>query len=316
MKVFIFYLAFLIFIIAFVPYFFSSCNNNRPAPDTMSLDMHNHNTGQSAKIGLEDYIVGVVCAEMPAGFEPEALKAQAVAARTYALRKISSDAKHENGADICTDFTHCQAFVLEDEARNNWGDKFDKYYSKIKAAVYSTAGQCLTYDDSYAMTVFHACSNGVTEKASEVWSSDVPYLQSVKSAGDTLKRDYITTNEFSYDDFISILENHLKKPVNKDENPIGDTELTSGNNVSVICLFGNNIKGTDIRKIFGLKSTAFELEYKDGKFVFSVSGNGHGVGMSQYGAQGMAQKGSTYKEILSHYYPGTALSVLNKNNKN
>lgn len=312
MKVLTFYLAFLIIIMTFIPYMLSSCiNDEKELLSTSEIKMYDNRTKEILNIGLEDYIVGVVCAEMPASFDDEALKAQAVAARTYTLRKTSGNT-HENGADVCNDFSHCQAFVNENEAKSKWQVDFKKNYNKIKNAVYSTSGECLTYNDEYAMTVFHSCSNGLTEKASDVWSSDVPYLVNVESTGDEIKKDYITKNEFKYDEFIQKLEDYLNKSIDKSLPPIGDISYTSGNNVASITLYGNNIKGTDIRGIFGLKSSAFSLEYENDSFIFTVTGNGHGVGMSQYGAESMARDGASYREILAHYYPGTIIYNLNK----
>ncbi len=312
MKVFIFYLAFLIMILTFIPYMLSSClYDESKVTANMEIKMYNHKTDKIAKINLEDYIVGVVCAEMPAGFNAESLKAQSVAARTYTLRKTAGKT-HENGADVCTDFAHCQAFIDKSEANAKWENDYNKNYNKIKDAVYSTAGECLKYENEYAMTVFHSCSNGITEKASDVWSKDVPYLLNVESTGDDIKNDYVTENKFTYDEFVDKLEDYLNKKLDIDSPPVGSINYTSGNNISDIVLFDNSIKGTEVRKIFGLKSTAFKLDYDGESFVFSVTGNGHGVGMSQYGAEGMARHGSSYKEILMHYYPGTNIYNLYK----
>lgn len=312
MKVFMFYLAFLIIIVSFIPYALTSCllNENKSMLGS-DITVYDHINKKNYSMNFEDYIVGVVCAEMPASFSVEAIKAQSVAARTYALCKSMDNSSH-NGADVCTDFSHCQAFATNEELKEKWGRTYYSNFKKIHKAVYDTAGLYLIYDSAPAMTVFHSCSNGITEKASDVWSSNIPYLTNVKSPGEEIYKDYNTQIKYEYNEFISILQTHLGKNIDTNCTPIGNIQQTSGGNVSSVLLFGNNIKGTDVRKIFSLKSTAFTLEHKDGYFVFNVSGNGHGVGLSQYGAEAMARDGSSYDEILKHYYPGTEFSNLNK----
>ena len=316
LKVFMIYLAFLIIFVSFVPYALTSCitdDNTQITGDDITV--YDHINNKNYIMNFEDYIVGVVCAEMPASFSVEAIKAQSVAARTYAFYKKEDNASH-NGADVCTDFSHCQAFVSEDELKKKWGKSYNSNFIKIQNAVYDTAGEYLVYNSIPAMTVFHSCSNGITEKASDVWSSDLPYLTNVTSYGEEIYKNYSSQVRFDYNEFVGILETYLERKIDTNYPPIGDVQQTSGDNVSSICLFGNNIKGTDVRKIFSLKSTAFTLDYNDGYFTFNVHGNGHGVGMSQYGAEVMARNGSSYDEILKHYYPGTEFAILNKQAKN
>ena len=162
------------------------------------------------------------------------------------------------------------------------------------------------------MAVFHACSNGITEKSSDVWSTDIPYLANVESKGDNLKKDYISYSRYSRNEFIKILENELKAKIDLACTPVGNIEYSSGNNIINIELFGHKFKGTDVRRMYSLKATSFTLEYDENEFVFTVSGNGHGVGMSQYGANAMSDEGYSYREILNHYYPGTQIRKMNK----
>lgn len=312
LKVFMFYLAFLIIFISFVPYALTSCltkDNNLIIGDDIAV--YDHVSNKTYKMKLENYIVGVVCAEMPASFSVEAIKAQSVAARTYAFYKKKDKATH-NGADVCTDFSHCQAFLSEDELKKKWGKGYDTNFKKLQNAVYDTSGEYLVYKSTPAMTVFHSCSNGITEKASDVWSSELPYLTNVKSPGEEMYKNYFSQVRFDYNEFVTILETNLETRIDTNYLPVGDVQKTSGDNILSICLFGNNIKGTDVRKMFSLKSTAFTLDYSDGYFTFNVYGNGHGVGMSQYGAEAMAKNGASYDEILKHYYPGTEFTKLNK----
>lgn len=313
MKVWILYLAFLILAIVFIPHFASEyiITDNTLDGDS-DIRLYDVSSGKTLTISLEDYIVGVVCAEMPAEFFDEALKAQAVAARTYAVKKIKSSASEHGDAELCTDFSHCQAYVSPEDIHKNWGDNYAKYMNKVKSAVFSTQGEYLVYNNEPAMAVFHACSNGITEKSSDVWGGDVPYLTNVESKGDSEKKDYVSYSRYSRDEFVKILEVELNSKIDITLTPIGNIEYSSGNNVVSIELFGNVLKGTDVRRMFSLKATSFNLEYDDSEFVFEVTGNGHGVGMSQYGANAMCAEGFTYREILNHYYPGTEIRKMNK----
>ncbi len=311
MKVIILYLAFLLCLLVCVPLGLNSCIHDDRELIKNEISVYNHTEKKIMNMDLEEYIISVVAAEMPADFSLEALKAQAVAARTYALRKFGEGYDEHYGADICTDFSHCQAFAENEQMKKNWGKNYDKKYNKIKDAVNLTAGEVLMYDGDFAITVFHSCSNGITEKASDVWGGDIPYLINVKSEGDKNKKDYISYAEFSYSEFKNKLTEFLQKDLPDNDIPIGDIESTSGENVGKICLFGENLKGTDVRKIFSLKSSAFELDFENNKFKFTVFGSGHGVGMSQYGADKMGEDGNSYRKILEHYYPNTEIE-LNK----
>jgi len=313
MKVLTLYLAFLIFIIVVIP--FTQCNkfmNILPDNDYNQIELYNHVNSKIEKLNLEDYIIGVVCAEMPAEFSSEALKAQAIAARTYAVRKIHFNSEDHQSGDLCTDHTHCQAYISKDEVKKKWGKNYSKYIEKVSNAVKSTAGEYLAYNGEPIMAVFHSCSNGITEKSSDVWGGDVPYLINVSSEGDIFKKDYITKIKFEYDEFVRILSEHFGNVDNSDI-PVGNIIYSTGGNVLNISLFGVTLSGKDIRTMYSLKSTAFDLEYADNIFTFTVYGSGHGVGMSQYGANSMAENGSNYKTILNHYYPGTVIANMNKN---
>ena len=311
MKVVILYLAFLILIFSFIPFAFVSCNKGGDINSKTTITLYDKENGKISDINLEEYIIGVVSAEMPAEFSAEALKSQAVAARTYALRKINKELPEHKGADLCSDFAHCQAYSDTKKLRDLWKKHYKKYSKKIKNAVVDTQGEYLEYDGEFAITVFHSCSNGITEKASDVWGGDIPYLKCVESKGDYLKKDYKTLLDFQKNKFVSRLEDFLKTNIDTSLKPIDNIKYTEGGNVEEITLFGNNIKGTDIRSIFSLKSSAFDLKVTDNIFTFTVYGNGHGVGMSQYGAEKMASDGISYNKILEHYYPGTKLKNLN-----
>jgi stage II sporulation protein D len=256
---------------------------------------------------MQDYLVGVVAAEMPAEFQPEALKAQAVAARTYALY-CANTSKHAD-AEVCTDYNCCQAWHSQQELEQSWGDGYEKNLALITEAVQATEGQYLSYDGAPVFAAFHASSCGATEDCGAIWSS-VPYLISVDSpeSADTVP-NYISTVELSALDFRdTILSAYPSaKLTGSADGWLGAVALDDSGRVSSVNIGGVDISGKELRELFSLRSTAFTLECSGQGFLFTVTGNGHGVGMSQYGANVMAADGSDYAQILAHYYPGTVL---------
>lgn len=266
--------------------------------------------GEVRTVSMADWLPGVVSAEVPAVFESEALKAQAVAARTYIMSRRSTGVAAHPEADLCDDPACCEAHLTEDALREKWGDSYETYLAKIASAVKDTDGEYLTYAGEPIQAVFHSSSPGYTEDASALWDA-LPYLVSVSSpeTGDDVP-NFVTEVEVSVSDFASSLR---AAGIDADLSGTPDTwvgDLTrdaSGRTVSAV-IGGASVDGAELRKIFALRSTAFSLEYVNGAFHFTVTGYGHGVGMSQYGANVMARGGSTYREILEHYYPGTQLS--------
>lgn len=292
-----------------------------PAPDASSPPRTNFEAGSDSEeflrvlIGDEpvemtmgDYIRGVVAAEMPADFGAEALKAQAVAARTYAMYGMENGGGHEN-ADVCADSGCCQAYRSDEELRAVWGDNFDKNLAAVKAAVTETDGEYLCYAGEPILAAFHSSSGGDTESSAAVWGSDRAYLRSVTSP-ETAEDvpNYNSTVTFSRLDLRdTILYAHPEADfTGEPASWIGETTLDDGGRVDEIKIGGVLMTGEEIRSLFSLRSTQFTLSY-NGEFVFDVVGYGHGVGMSQYGAKVMAQNGTGYREILAHYYPGTEL---------
>ena len=259
---------------------------------------------------LGEYLVGVVRAEMPASFETEALKAQAVAARTYTLYKMQTGGNHGEAADICTDSTCCQAYISEENARNNWGDAADANEAKIESAVRDTDGETILYGGVPILAVFHSCSAGQTRASGEVWVSDLPYLQAVSSPepADSIP-NYYSRAEFTAETFREkVLAAYPEADLSGDmgswlRNAVTDT----AGSVETVEVGGVTLKGTAVRSLLGLRSACFEWEAEDGKLVFYVTGFGHGVGMSQYGADEMAKEGADYREILTHYYTGVTI---------
>ena len=259
---------------------------------------------------LGEYLVGVVRAEMPASFQPEALKAQAVAARTYTLYKLQTGGNHGDTADICTDSTCCQAYISEDRARANWGADADVYEQKIEASVKETDGQAILYGGVPILAVFHSSSAGQTRKAGEVWQNDLPYLQAVASPENgAVIPNYYSRVEFTGEEFKAAFlaaypEADLSGPMS---GWLKNAVTDSAGSVETLEVGGVTIKGSRLRSILGLRSACFEWEVEDGKLVFFVTGYGHGVGMSQYGANAMAEDGADYVEILTHYYTGVTV---------
>ncbi len=264
-----------------------------PSPQTVRLLLSD---GQVASVGLEDYIYGVVCAEMPASFEPEALKAQAVAARTYALRKLSSGV-HAPDAQLCADPGCCQAYTAREP--ESWGDQARAYGEKIHQAVSATAGEVLTQDGQLIDAVFHASSAGYTAPAQEVWGAAAPYLVSV-STPETVD------NVPGFQEERAFTAQELEALLGSAE--LGNVTYWDWGGVHSMEVGGNSLSGPEVRQRLGLRSARFTVEARDGAFVFTTLGYGHGVGMSQQGANLMAKDGSDYREILSHYYPGTQLT--------
>lgn len=255
--------------------------------------IHNGNT---INIELEDYVIGVVAAEMPASFHIDALKAQSVIARTYALNKLSK------GVTL-TDNNSTQNYIDIDQMRNKWGADFDKYYNKIKDAVLSTEGTTLKYNDEYIDAVYFSTSNGYTEDSINVWENDIPYLKSVESYWDRDASSFFRTQTMDLNTFNSKLGTNIS---NGDE--ISIIERNSSSRVSKISVGGKIFSGVQFRNILGLRSADFDIGLNDNLLTITTRGYGHGVGMSQYGANGMAQNGYNYKQILSHYYSNVSIN--------
>ena len=256
---------------------------------------------------LEEYLLGVLAAEMPASFEYEALKAQAVAARTYTLYCAASG-KHSD-ARVCTDFACCQAWKNEAQMQADWGESFEKYRDKLSRALKDTAGEYLAYQGEPVFSAFHSSSAGKTESCGAIWS-ELPYLVSVDSPEDEGDvPGYISRLELSPLDFRDTLLHAAPEADFSGEEYtwIGETVYEESGRVDSVLLGNHLFSGTELRQLFALRSTAFTLEYTGQSFLFTVTGYGHGVGMSQYGANVMAREGADYTAILAHYYPGTVL---------
>ena len=270
--------------------------------------------GSVEELNIDEYLLGVVSAEMPADFEEEALKAQAIVARTYTIYMIENNKnKHEN-ADICDDSKCCQAWISKEDRMARWDEeKKEANWQKIENAVYSTAGKVATYNGEVINAFFHSNSGGKTEEVSNVWGGeDLPYLQSVETSGEDAYSQYaseitLTKEEFEskvkekYPDF-TIDYNNLEC--------IKVIEYTQGNRVKTIKIGNLELSGVEVRSLLGLKSANFLAEVSSESIKFTVKGYGHGVGMSQTGADSLAKQGSNYEDIIKHYYTGVEISNL------
>ncbi len=263
--------------------------------------------GTVCELPLEEYVLGVVAGEMPASFEVEALKAQAVAARTYTLY-CAAGQKHA-GADVCADPGCCQAWLDDERLQQNWGAAYDGNLARVRAAAEQTAGEYLCYEGAPVFAAFHASSAGATEASGAIWNPR-PYLVSVPSpeSAETVP-SYVSRLRCAPLDFRdTLLAAHPEADLSGEpESWLGPVEHDGSGRVASVMLGGVPVKGTELRSLFSLRSTAFTLRCDAEGFCFTVTGSGHGVGMSQYGAQVMAQNGAGYREILAHYYPGTTL---------
>jgi len=268
--------------------------------------------GVIREITMDEYLYYVVAAESPAEFEPEALAAQAVAARTYVLYQMYITGRDEHpDADVCSDFTHCQAFTNETALRDSWGDDYTNYEAKIREAVSSTDGIYMVYADEPILAVFHSSSDGWTESAAEVWGSPLPYLVSVPTpdTGEDIP-NFFTTVEVAHSDFkdtIGGIDNAADFTGDPSE-WVGAYEYDASGRVSSVLLGGVSVPALKLRELFELRSTSFNIDVTADTVVFTVNGYGHGVGMSQYGANAMAKHGFTWREILSSYYIGAGFS--------
>ncbi len=244
-------------------------------------------------IALEEYLIGVIAGEMPVSFEMEALKAQAVASRTFVLsRNLSVD-----------NTTNAQVYLDNETLLQQWGSHYDEYLNRIKQAIQETSYEVMTYDDQYISALFFSCSNGQTVNSEDYFSQSVAYLKSVDSHWDEEQDpSYIQTKTFSKSELASLF--------NETFNDMTITAYTDSGYVKSVIVNDKTYTGREIREILSLASSCFSIELSQDGYVFTTYGSGHGVGMSQYGAQGMALEGYSYQEILNHYYQNIKIKSI------
>lgn len=253
------------------------------------------NENNIKELNIEEYLVGVLAAEMPASFEIEALKAQAVAARSYALYKINNT--KDQDYNVLTNVTD-QSYITIDEMKIKWQNDFNKYYDKVLTAVNETKNEVMYYNNEIIEAFYFSMSNGKTEDAKSVFKEDLPYIESVSSEWDNENlNNFIYTKKFTKKEFCEkLLLTDCQTII------VNTSTKTESNRIDSITINNQTFAGTEIRNLLKIRSTDFTLNIENEIIFVTTRGYGHGVGMSQYGANGMAKEGFTYKEILNHYY--------------
>lgn len=272
-------------------------------------------TSEVEELGIDEYLYGVVSSEMPASYEIEALKAQAIVARTYTIYQSShNSAKHEN-ADMCDNFGCCQAWITKEDRFSKWQpEEAESNWNKIVNAVNSTSGKIITYEGEPINAFFHSNSGGITESSLNIWGGiDYPYLKSVETAGEEGYTQYNSEVQFTREQLLNkIKEKYQDCEIDyAQENCIQILEYTTSGRVKTIKFGNKQIAGTEARTILGLKSTNFTFSINGENIIFSVKGYGHGVGMSQTGADALAKAGANYEEIIKHFYTNVEIIEVN-----
>ncbi len=264
------------------------------------------------EIPLDEYLLGVVSAEMPANFEQEALNAQALVARTYTIYSIKRNKNKHEGADICDSSTCCQAWISKEDRLARWNeDVREEYWNKIVKAVNTTKGKVITYNGDVIDAFFHSNSGGITEIPVNVWGgTNFPYLQSVQTSGEEGYSQYSSEVTLTQEELINkIRAKHSDFNIDiSQQDSVKILEYTEAGRVKNIQIGNLKLSGVEVRSLLGLKSTNFKIEINNGKVTFIVTGYGHGVGMSQTGADSMAKQGNNYEEIIKHFYTGVEIT--------
>ena len=330
-KVFIYFFVFLL-VFFLLPAFFTKKNveakvsNNKEINTTEEEKVENYDyknygsikllhtkTGEVEEVAIDTYLVNVVSAEMPADFEIEALKAQAVVARTYTIYKIQNK-KHDN-ADICDDSACCQAWVSKEERFARWEESVrESNWQKIEQAVSETKGKIITYEGKPINAFFHSNSGGKTEIPVNVWGgTGYPYLQVVETSGEDNYTQYNSEVVLSNEELLEKLKvNYSDISIDFNNNDdLKILEYTDSGRVKTVKFGNHNFSGTETRSLLGLRSTNFEIIKENGNIKFSVKGYGHGVGMSQTGANTLAKEGKSYEDIINHFYIGVVIQDVN-----
>lgn len=260
-------------------------------------------SGEIEEMELEEYLVGVILAEMPTSYSSAALQAQAVVARTFTLKR-QQEQRHKLGA-VCTDYACCQAYVSEEDYLDGLG--YEEDVKKAAEAVKATEAEVVLYEDDLILATYFSCSGGRTEEAVAVWGVDYPYLQAVESPGEENMTDYMKQMFFSEEELEQALNREL---TGSPQSWLGWTTYTTGGGVNTMYFAGFQYSGVELRSLLKLNSTVFTMKAQDGGVLITTLGKGHRVGMSQCGAEVMALEGCTYQEILKHYYPGIRIDKI------
>ena len=278
-----------------------------PSADAETFLVEDQATGQVLELSRQEYVLGAVAAEMPVSWPDEALKAQAVAAHSYALYCRDHTAL-QSGAWLTADPARRQGCLTEPVLRSYWGTAYEQNYARLAALVDEVLDEILYYENVPACASYFAISNGQTEASENVWGSALPYLISVDSSTDRSADNYEYTVTFSAEQVQQALAGlGISAGLAAPEGWFGPAELTSAGYTKTVTVCGQTVSGTTLRRALGLRSTCFTVQYQSGNFSFVTRGYGHGVGLSQWGTKAMAEQGKSYADILAHYYPGTQL---------
>lgn len=266
--------------------------------DNSKITILRSRTNKKETLTMRDYLTGVVSAEISPLYNDEAIKAQIIAAHTYALYQINA------GVTLTDDYRKHQGYISADEAKEKWGDNYEIYSKKITSLTDEVINKVITYDGEIILPAYFAMCSGKTESCEDVWGGEKPYLVSVASPGDKLAADLISEVQVSEEEFEKF------SGLKFEQTPVISLDCTPSGGVRTMTVLSKDFSGNDIQSAFNLKSNNFTVKYSDNTFIFTVTGNGHGVGMSQYGADFMARQGSDYEEILKHYYTGTEIEEI------
>ncbi|WP_347548423.1 stage II sporulation protein D [Pseudalkalibacillus hwajinpoensis] len=276
--------------------------------ETVAVPVYRSQKSETMSVPIEEYVKGVVAAEMPAEFNLEALKAQALTARTFVVAKLTNPPGDLPGSAVVTDTVQDQVYKDMEQLKKAWGEDFEQKYTKIEEAVNETEGQILTYDGNPIYASFFSTSNGYTENSEDYWENAAPYLRSVESPWDLKSPKYEDAVTFTVSEFEQKLGVALPS-----DGSIGTIKtLTEGKRVAEATVNGQPYSGREIRDLLGLRSSDFNWERSGNEIIVTTKGYGHGVGMSQYGANGMAEEGKPYEDIVKHYYQGVTISEMDR----
>ena len=322
MKKIIFYLFFIIILIITMPIIFTDVFKTEETSSNEGIDemfdygefsniklLHTE-TGEIEELNLDEYLYGVVASEMPASFEMEALKAQAVSARTYTIYQIKNGSKHDN-CDLCDSSLHCQAWISKENRFARWEENLrEEYWNKIVKSVNDTKGKLVLYNGEPINALFHSNSGGKTELALNVWGGDFPYFQVVETSGEDAYTSYNSEVQISKDELVSkMIEKYANFEIDfGKEDCIKIIEYTDSGRVKKIKIGNIELSGVEVRNLFNLKSTKFSFEISKDTIKFAVIGYGHGVGLSKCGSDALAKQGKNYEEILKYYYKDVEIS--------
>lgn len=331
MKKYIIYLFIFLCICFCIPIFFTSSFKSEEANSNIqennitveatydykqykTIKVLHKGTNKIEEIPFEEYLYGVVSAEMPASYEKEALKAQAIVARTYTLYKIIGNSSKHKGANICDSSSCCQAWISKENRLSRWEEeKRTEYWNKIVNCVNETQGKIITYEKKPINAFFHSNSGGTTEKPINVWGgSGYPYLQSVQTSGEDAYSQYsskVTLTKEKFEETMKKAHSNFKIDYKK-KDCIKIKEYTEGGRVKTITIGNVELSGVEVRTLFGLKSANFKVTIENKNIIFEVIGYGHGVGMSQTGADSLAKQGKNYEEIIYHFYTGVEIENI------